>query len=274
MREYDPVIELSDVTVNLGGRDVLRDARWTVGREDHWFVLGCNGSGKTTLMNVIMACVWPRWGAVVRVLGCRLGECDVRALRRRIGWISPGLQERTLGNSGRRLTGLQVALSGFDATIGVFREPTGEEVRQAGEALEAMGCPALADRPFSNLSSGEQMRVLIARALVHRPEILILDEPCAHLDINAREHFLASLDILARSPESPVILFVTHRIEDILPSFTHGLLMRDGLILAADRRERVLNEPMLERTFGLPVRLHRFGGRYWPYIGNPAPEAT
>lgn len=263
----DPhMIDIENATVVLSGHTILKDISWQVRPGQHWFVLGENGSGKTTLMNLILAFVWPRAGARVAVLGNRYGQCEIQAVRKRIGWVSAYLRDMTYGTFRATSRAINVVLSGFEASIGLYRDPTDAELAAAQRTLEDLECAHLADHPFAKLSSGEQMKILIGRATVARPEILVLDEPCSHLDMRSREHLLDTIDGLTHRDKHPLILFVTHRVEDIIPLFTHGLIMKDGRVLASGPRNDILNETVLRRAFSIDVKLKPFNGRYWPYM--------
>ena len=168
-KQEAPVVELTGIGYRKGNCHILRDVNWTVAQNEHWVILGANGSGKTTLLRVIAGYVWPQSGSV-RVMDNLYGQTDLPALRKRIGWVTSFLKRQLRGHE----TALEVALSGFDASIGIYREFSEEEWAAAGAALAALGCENLANQPFGTLSQGERQRVLLARGLVHRPDLLIL----------------------------------------------------------------------------------------------------
>ena len=254
-------IRVENARVFLGGREVLHGINWTVRRGERCFILGANGAGKTTLVRMLRGYAWPLFGAEVEVLGHRFGRVNLQQLRRRIAWISP-LMHRWLGD--RDWTGLEITLSGPDGTIGLFRRPQEQEVQRARELLSALHAEYLIDRTVVTMSSGEQVKVLIARALMTNPELMILDEPSVFLDIAGREFLLRTIEELATRRPELTLLFITQRIEDILPAFNRGLILREGAILAQGAREEVLTEDTLQRTFGMPIRLlHGEGGRLW-----------
>ena len=247
--------------VYLGGREVLHGINWVVERGERCFILGANGAGKTTLVRMLLGYAWPLFGAKVEVLGCRFGGVNLQHLRRRIAWISP-LMHRWLGD--REWTGLEVTLSGLDGTIGLFRQPEEQEKQKAERLLTALRAEYLSDRSVVTMSSGEQVKVLIARALMTNPELMILDEPSVFLDIAGREFLLRTIEELATQRPDLTLIFITQRIEDILPVFNRGLILREGDILAGGTRDEVLTEGNLRRAFDMPIRLLRGeNGRLW-----------
>ena len=259
-----PAIRISNAHVYLSGREVLRGIDWEVQRGARCFILGANGAGKTTLVRMIMGYAWPLFGATVEVLGHRFGGVNLQELRKRIAWISP-LMHRWLGD--REWTGLEMVLSGPDATIGLFRTPQQEEVEHARQLLVDLNGQYLEDRTVVTMSSGEQVKVLIARALMTNPELMILDEPSVFLDIAGREYLLRTIARLTEQLPQLTLIFITQRIEDILPEFSHGLIMQEGRILANGPRDAVLTEDNLRRAYGLPVHLVcGKNGRLWTVI--------
>lgn len=254
-------VRIENASVYLSGREVLHGINWCVQQGERCFILGANGAGKTTLVRMLMGYAWPLFGATVEVLGHRFGTINLQELRKRIAWVSP-LMHQWLGQ--RDWTGREMVLSGPDATIGLFRTPTADEEARAAELLASLRAEHLADRTVATMSSGEQVKVLIARALMTRPDLMILDEPSVFLDIAGREFLLGAIaDLAAQRPELTII-FITQRIEDILPAFSQGLILREGNIIARGAREEVLTEPILQRAFDLPIRLIQgANGRLW-----------
>ncbi|GAB4387789.1 MAG: ABC transporter ATP-binding protein [Thermodesulfovibrionales bacterium] len=252
------VIEMRGVSCHLGGRRVLKDVSWRVGPGEHWAVVGLNGSGKTTLLNLINGYVFPSSGQV-RVLGESFGSYDWRLMRRRIGYVSSFLEERLYQSE----TALEIALSGLYATIGLYDNPGPGHRKKALAALERAGMAGAARKPYAELSQGEKQRVLVARALAGSPRLLILDEPCAGLDIFARESLLSAMETLGRSDGAPTMLYVSHHIEEITPVFTHVLLLRRGEVHSAGRRRKVLGEENLSSFFEAPVKVSWRGQRAW-----------
>ncbi|MBR5523081.1 MAG: ATP-binding cassette domain-containing protein [Akkermansia sp.] len=257
-------INVRDAHVYLGGREILKGINWQVKRGERCFVLGANGAGKTTLVRMLMGYAWPVFGAVVEVLGHRFGTVNLQELRKRIAWVSP-LMHQWLGD--REWTGRQMVLSGPDATIGLFRDPTPQEETRAAELMHALRADHLMDRPVAAMSSGEQVKVLIARALMTNPELMILDEPSVFLDIAGREFLLHTIADLAATRPDLTLIFITQRIEDILPTFDRGMILREGHIISHGARDAVLTEPNLRQAFDLPIRLIQGrNGRLWSVI--------
>jgi iron complex transport system ATP-binding protein len=255
------VLELSDVTLFRGERVILRDVSWRVEPGEHWAVLGANGSGKTTLLRTAIGYLWPSRGGV-SLLGEPLGEVELAPLRRQVGWVSSALHDWVRPHE----RALAVVLSGRFGTIGLYDEVTGEDVDQAHVLLADLDCRGLAESPWGVLSQGEQQKVMIARALLGRPRLLILDEPCAGLDLAAREALLVGVEQLAHRPDAPTLVLVTHHIEEITHAFTHALVLQGGRALAQGPKEEVLTGPVLSDAFGVPVRVHHVDGRFWPRV--------
>lgn len=259
-----PAILVENAHVYLSGREVLHGIDWEVQRGERCFILGANGAGKTTLVRMLMGYAWPLFGATVQVLGHRFGSVNLQELRRRIAWVSP-LMHRWLGD--REWTGLEMVLSGPDATIGLFRTPKRDEVERARRLLADLNAEYLENRTVVTMSSGEQVKVLIARALMTDPELMILDEPSVFLDIAGREFLLRTIAKLAEQRSQLTLIFITQRIEDILSEFSRGLIMRDGRIVAYGSRDAVLTEENLRLAYGLPIHLVRGqNGRLWTVI--------
>lgn len=239
-------------------KTILRDITWQVAAGEHWCLVGLNGSGKTTLLNIINGYIWPTKGEVT-VLGRRFGTCDLRELRKQIGWVSSSLQERLYGQQ----TAEEIVLSGKFASIGLYDEIAEEDREQAAELLRSFDCASLLQRPYATLSQGERQKVLIARALMAKPRLLILDEPCNGLDLIARENLLSMIGQIVERPDTPTLLYVTHHIEEILPCFSHTLLLRRGEIYMAGATAEVLTAPNLSRFFELPIQIERREQRFW-----------
>jgi len=258
------VIKIRNADLFLAEKQVLFDINWEVSQGDNWFVLGPNGSGKTTLTRMIMGYIWPKFGAEITVNNNTFGKCDVTAVRKDIAWVSPFLGNWT---SSRKWTVEEIVISGIDSTIGLFRDSTTLEKEKAFEILKILESIDLYNKLFTELSSGEQIKVLIARALISKPRIMILDEACAYLDLKSREFLLDTIDRLANDNNSPAIIFVTQRIEDIIPALNKGLIISDGRIITSGDREKVLTENNIEKTFNMSVKLIKTkSGRLWPFV--------
>ncbi len=255
-RPSQPLLEIRGLTV-ARGRSVLLDAvDWRVERGEHWAVLGPNGCGKTSLLKALTGYLSPSAGAI-SLLGRRYGGADWRELRRQIGFVTSALQASIPPAERARET----VISGKYAQLDLWARVTRADRVAAGRWLRLAGGAAWADRPWLYLSQGERQRVLIARALMARPRLLILDEPCAGLDPVAREEFLAMVTALAGRRGGPTIVLVTHHAEEITPAFTHALLLRTGRVVAAGPRRAVLTARRLGEAFGVPVRVTSKGGR-------------
>ena len=252
------VLDLKDVTVRRSQTAILDAVSWTVEEGQRWVVLGRNGAGKTTLLQVAAAQMHPSQGTAT-VLGERLGRVAVAELRTRVGLSSAALAERIPPAETVR----DVVLTGAYGMTGRWRE-TYEDVdtARADDLLAAFRVAGLADRTFGTLSEGERKRVQIARALMADPELLLLDEPGAGLDLAGREELVAALAELAGDPRSPVLVLVTHHVEEIPPGFTHALLLRGGQVHAAGPLDEALTADNLTGAFGLPLRLDHVDGRW------------
>jgi iron complex transport system ATP-binding protein len=254
----DIVIAVAGATVTRSRTDLLRDISWRVELDERWVVLGPNGAGKTTLLNLVAARLHPTRGTV-HVLGEQLGRVDVAELRTRIGLSTAALADRI--PPGERVR--DVVLTASWAILGRYRErydPIDEG--RAGVLLDQMGVRALADRPFGTLSEGERKRVQLARALMADPELLLLDEPAAGLDLGGREDLLQRLTELAMDPDAPTLVLVTHHVEEIPPGFTHALLMREGTVVAQGLLTATVTGENLSKTFGMPLQVSYADGRF------------
>jgi len=252
------IIDIKNVSCILGNKYILRDINWTVRQGEHWAVIGLNGSGKTTLLKMINGYVFPSTGTMT-VLEKKFGSYDWRQLRREIGFISSALQESFYLNE----TAMEIVLSGMFSTIGLYDRPKKKDIEKALSLLRQLDCAHTAKQPYAELSQGEKQKVLIARALISSPKLLIMDEPCAGLDIFSREHLLSSIENLGRSADAPSILYVSHHIEEILPLFTHTLLLRRGEIHSSGRTGQILTKSNLSSFFETPVNVQVHKGRAW-----------
>jgi iron complex transport system ATP-binding protein len=252
------VLDLVAVTVVRDGATLLDDVTWTVRDGERWVVLGPNGAGKTTLMQIAGARMHPSRGTA-RVLEERLGEVDVFELRPRIGLSSAAFAESL--PAGERVA--DVVLTAAYAVAGRWREEYDPlDHRRGGDLLGAFGVAHLADRTFGTLSEGERKRVQLARSLMTDPEMLLLDEPAAGLDLGGRETLVRDLAELAGDPRSPVIVLVTHHVEEVPPGFTHALLLRAGRVVAAGPLDEVLTDDRLSEAFDVPLSVERVGNRW------------
>lgn len=237
---------------------ILEQVDWRVDRGQHWAILGANGSGKTSLLRALTGYL-PATAGTISVLGETYGRSDWRELRKRIGLVSAGIYQMMED----RETAWRTVLSGRFAQFGLWEGATPALMAEARRVLRRVECDNLRDRPWMVLSQGERQRVLIGRALMARPKLLILDEPCAGLDPVAREHFLRFVERLARRRSAPTLVMVTHHIEEITPALSHVLVLRAGRVLAAGPKKQLLTPRLLAQTFGAPVSLRRQHGRYY-----------
>ena len=254
----DPLIDVAGVTVTVGGAVLLDDVDWCIRRGERWVVIGPNGAGKTTLLQLASTYRFPSRGTV-RVLGHRLGRVDVRELRCGIGYASAEL-ERMLDH---RLTAHEAVVSALTATLVRWRAEHGPAAHERASALlTRLGVNELGDRRLATLSEGERRRVQIARAMMSQPDLLLLDEPAAGLDIAGREQLVTVLGGLAAAEEPGAIVFVTHHVEEIPAGFTHVLLLAGGAVVAAGPLDETLTPATLSRCVGMDVDVDRSGGRY------------
>src|SRR3954468_851605 len=252
------VVDLAGVTIVRNGSTLINDITWEVDESDRWVVIGPNGAGKTTLLQILAAQIHPSSG-VAGLLGEVLGTTDVFELRPRIGLTSAALAERI--PRGERVH--DVVVSASYAVVGRWREQyDGLDHGRADELLAQLRVDHLADRTFGTLREGERKRVQIARALMTDPELLLLDEPAAGLDLTGRESLVRTLAVLALDEESPATVLVSHHVEEIPPGFTHGLLLRKGAVVAGGPLEEVLTEEVISATFGMPLLLSHEDDRW------------
>ncbi|MDO3700807.1 ABC transporter ATP-binding protein [Micromonospora sp. C28SCA-DRY-2] len=256
--DADLVVSLDGVGVRRSGTALLHDLTWRVELDERWVVLGPNGAGKTTLLNIAAGRLHPTTGSAY-VLGERIGRTDLTELRTRIGLSTAALAERVPADE--RVT--DVVVTAAWSVVGRWREsydPTDEA--RARALLSQLGVGGLAERSYGTLSEGERKRVQIARALMTDPELLLLDEPAAGLDLGGREDLVARLAELAQDPDAPAMVLVTHHVEEIPPGFTHALLLREGGVVAQGLLGETLTGDNLSKAFGLPLVVQRSGDRY------------
>jgi len=254
----DSVLHMTEVTVRRTPAVLLDAVHWNVDVDQRWVILGPNGAGKTTLLQVAAGLLFPTSGRV-HILGERLGAVDVAELRPRIGLSSAALagrvppQERVL----------DVVVSAGYGVVGRWRERYDEmDFDRGRELLDAMGVAALAERTYGTLSEGERKRTLAARALMADPELLLLDEPAAGLDLGGREDLVRRLGALAADEDAPALVLVTHHVEEIPAGFTHALLMRDGGVVAQGLLRSTVTSENLSEAYGLALRVRYANGRF------------
>jgi iron complex transport system ATP-binding protein len=251
-------LDFKNVVVTRDGKDVLKSVSWQVEGNERWVVLGPNGAGKTTLLKVAAAQIQPSSGTA-EILGQALGATNVFDLRTRVGFASSSLAARIPNSE----SVLNAVLTASYAVTGRWKEHYEEiDERRAKRVLAEWDLAELADRAFGTLSDGEQKRVQLARAVMTDPEILLLDEPVASLDLGSREQTVALLGAYASTPDAPAIIMVTHHLEEIPAGFTHALLMSKGEVVGQGTIEEVFSGDLLSKTYGLPLTVTRDSNRY------------
>jgi iron complex transport system ATP-binding protein len=254
---------MSNAIIDIAGLRVEREAvileriDWRVEAGQHWVILGANGSGKTSLLSTMTGYL-PLTAGSISVLGETYGKTEWRDLRTRIGIVSSAIQQLMPGHE----TALDAIISGKRAMIGLWGDTADGDRSRALEIMRQIEAEVLADRPWRFLSQGERQRVLIGRALMTKPELLILDEPCAGLDPVAREQFLQFLERLAHDAGAPCLVLVTHHVEEIMPGFSHVLILKGGCVLASGAKDLVMSADMLSQAFGATLHLAQSQGRY------------
>jgi iron complex transport system ATP-binding protein len=254
----DEVLRLRGVGVRYDKSMLLRDIDWTVRSDESWVVIGPNGAGKTTLLQIAAALLMPTEGTA-EILGERLDQADLQDLRTRIGFASAAVADQVLPTE----KVIDLVLTASYGILGRNAEDYDSfDVTRAVELLDALGCAYLIRRRFATLSEGERKRVQIARSLMPDPELLLLDEPAAGLDLGGREDLLRRISLLAADPQAPMIVLVTHHVEEVPEGFTHAMLLRKGTVLAAGPVLEVFTERNLSRCFGVPLQVERRAARW------------
>jgi iron complex transport system ATP-binding protein len=254
------ILEISNLRIERDGTVILNNVSWRVNAGEHWVILGANGSGKTSLLSALTGYLMPTAGEI-SLLGETYGQSDWRELRKKVGLVSSSVRQMMADDE----PALETVASGKYAMIDFWGRLSGAEKAQAMKLLRQVECEYLAARPWGVLSQGERQRVLVARALMAKPHVLILDEPCAGLDPAAREHFLQFLQRLgsrSRGREAPTLVLVTHHVEEIMPVFSRVLILKNGRVLAAGKKPAVLNSSNLTTAFAARIRLRKSARRY------------
>lgn len=252
-----PILHVRDLSIRRGDTQILDGLSWTVQRGENWVILGANGSGKTSLLSALTGYLSPTSGEI-SVLGQTFGESDWRELRKHVGIVSSSVRQMMADHEPALVT----VISGKYAMIDYWGRIQAADKVAAAKILRDVEASHLADRRWEVLSQGERQRILIGRALMAKPRLLILDEPCAGLDPVAREHFLAFLERLGSRRGGPALIFVTHHVEEIVQSFTHALLLRQGRIVESGLKDAALTSAHLSEVFGATIRLARKDDRY------------
>jgi iron complex transport system ATP-binding protein len=257
VRKTKPILEISNLCIERGGTVILTDVNWSVQPGEHWVILGANGSGKTSLLSALTGYLMPTTGEI-SLLGETYGQSDWRELRKQIGLVSSSVRQMMADGE----PALETIASGKYAMIDFWGRLSRTDKVEALRLLKQVECGYLAERPWRVLSQGERQRVLLARALMAKPRVLILDEPCAGLDPAAREHFLQFLQRLGARKNSQTLVLVTHHVEEIMPVFSRVLIFKSGRVLAAGRKPDVLNSKKLSAAFGAQMQLRQRKNRY------------
>ena len=257
MKRATPILEVENLSIRRNGTKILRDVSWRVMSAQHWVMLGANGSGKTSLLSALTGYLMPTSGEIC-LLGERYGAADWRELRKQVGLVSSSVRQMMAEDE----PALDTVVSGKHALIDCWQTPPRADRLRAARLLRQVECAYVAERPWRVLSQGERQRVLIARALMVQPRLLVLDEPCAGLDPAAREHFLQFIQRLGRRNNAPTLVLVTHHVEEIMPIFTHVLLLKSGCLMAAGKKTGALNSANLSKAFNAQIKLSRSAGRY------------
>lgn len=251
------VLHLDDVSLKRDGKWILQKINWEIHKGDHWVLFGLNGAGKTALLNILNAEYFPTTGKV-NVLGMEFGKTYLgEKLRKKIGFISSSIQQKFHQGD----NAFEIVLSGQFGSIGLYETPTDEIRNKAIHLLEQLGCIQYANRNYLTLSMGEKQRVLIARALMADPELLILDEPANALDFIAREQLLETIEVIAHKTEAPTMIYVTHHVEEILPVFNKTLLLKKGQVFDSGDTKKMISSEQLSQFFELPVSVFWNGNR-------------
>lgn len=259
-----PALELRDVSYVGNGKTILRSINWSVQSGEHWAVLGPNGSGKTTLLKIACGYIWPNAGGEVYRRGRLL--TNLPELRKSIGWVTSTLTAQIPNHE----EVIRTVVSGKFAQIGLLERFGGnagkKDYAAARRYLSEMGCDHLREQEFGVLSQGEQQKILIARARMTRPYLIVLDEPCAGMDPGARENFLTTLYRVAKQAKIPALIYVTHHVEEILPLFKKTLVLKDGRVLRSGDTRRVLKPSILQELYGISFSIIKKKGRSWPVV--------
>lgn len=251
------IIDLQNVSYRRNGRMILEQIDWQVEAGEHWIILGLNGCGKTTLLELINGYIFPMYGGSATVLGYQFGNCPIADLRKHIGWISNALSQNIPAND----TPLNIVLSGKFASIGLWEKVSETDIKEAEKILEKLGILQLRDRTYSTLSQGEKQKVIIGRALISNPDIIIFDEACNGLDIFAKKELYQIIETLAEEKKS--IFFVTHNTDEILPIFNKALLIKDGKVHSKGNLQDVIQKENLQDFYGNEVDVFERNDRFF-----------
>jgi iron complex transport system ATP-binding protein len=255
------IIKTEGIGYRKKGVSILGGIDWEVQPGEHWAIVGPNGSGKTTLLQLVNGYLWPNQGTI-SIFGQKLGTVDVRELRKKIGWVSSSILPmlRMEDESWR------IVVTGKFGALAMYEEISTGDKEMAMRILAAHNSEQLAMKPFGLLSQGEKQRILISRALMAEPELLILDEPCTGLDLRAREDLLSYIQGMSNTSHAPTLVLVTHHTEEIVPSINKTLLLADGRVVAQGNKKDVLHSERLSQAYGLKIQLSWASGRPWTQV--------
>jgi iron complex transport system ATP-binding protein len=257
LKKGKTILSVDGLHIERSGTVILDKISWRVASGQHWAILGANGSGKTSLLSALTGYLMPTAGEI-SLLGETYGQSDWRELRKKIGIVSSSVRQMMADEE----PALESVASGKYAMIDFWGRLSRAEKNEARKLLKQVECEYLADRSWGVLSQGERQRVLIGRALMAKPRVLILDEPCAGLDPAAREHFLQFIQRLGQHKNAPTLILVTHHVEEIMLVFSNVLVLKNGKVLAAGKKSVTLATKILSQTFGAKVKLQLKAGRY------------
>jgi len=246
------ILHYENVTFKRNGREILNGIDWHINKDENWALLGLNGSGKSTLLGMIPAYIFPTSGEV-RVFGHKFGNYSWKKIKNRVGFVSSTLNNFSSTLNGEKLE--DVVISGKFNSIGIYDEVVDKDREKADKIIEDFRISYIKNNRFGTLSQGEQRRTLLARAFMNEPDLLILDEPCSGLDVTSREYFLKVLEENSKNDNAIPFIYVTHQIEEIMPSVTHVALLHDGKILAKGLKKDILTGKLLSQMFGLDVKI-------------------
>lgn len=254
------ILHYENVSFIREGRKILKNVNWHVENGENWALLGLNGSGKSTILGMIPAYTFPTQGEV-RVFGHKFGNYIWKNVKNKVGFVSNSLNSFLSTLNKQKLE--DVVISGKFSSIGIYNEISYEDRKRATSIIEDFKITYIKDKYFSTLSQGEQRRTLLARAFMNNPELLILDEPCSGLDLASREYFLSGLEKNAKKEDSIPFIYVTHQIEEIVPSVTHVALLKDGEMMAQGLKKDILKDDILTELFGISVKIEWENERPW-----------
>ncbi|MEW9671448.1 ABC transporter ATP-binding protein [Ammoniphilus sp. 3BR4] len=253
------MIKLNNIYLKRNNKVVLEDVNLNIESEQQWVIIGKNGSGKTSLLEMVTGYLFPSSGSV-EVLGNQYGSCNIPEVRKKIGYITPNLFEKlSLSDSV-----LEVVATGNFGYLRFYQQIPQEALEKASDIMDRIQISHMKDRPLGLLSQGERKKVLLARALINDPSVLIMDEPCAGLDLEERERFLESVQKLAE--QNVRMIYVTHHLEEIIPCFTHAAILKEGRIIASGEKSQVLTDEALSEAFHLPLSIQWHKERPWVIV--------